>query len=104
MLRWSQIGKKRARLELRDERPGQRWNKGFQAIIPGIGPVIDDRRGVWAIERAHFDRITRFAPCEVVADILLAADRCRWDGRGNRAAIVLGVRNRAPFPARLARI
>src|SRR5450631_92995 len=90
--------------ELRDELPGQRWNEGLQAVIPGRGPVINARRGVWAIERAYFDRITRLAPCEVVTEVFLATDRRRRDGRGNRAPIVLGVGNRAPFPARLVRI
>jgi LysM repeat protein len=59
-----------ARLELRDELPSQRWNKGIQAIIPARGPVSHGRRGVIAIERAHFDR-TRLAPFEVVVAIYL---------------------------------
>ena len=65
--------------ELRDELPGQRWNEGLQAIISGRGPVIHARRGVRAIERAHFDGITRLAPFEVVAEVFLAADRRRLD-------------------------
>src|SRR4051812_20091407 len=62
-----------ALLELRDELPGQRWNKGLQAVFPDLGPVIHARRGVRAVERAHLDGITRHAPFEVVADVFLAA-------------------------------
>ena len=52
--------KKGARLELRDELPGQRWNKGLQAIIPGIGPVIH-----W------FGRVGECGLCNIlISDIL----------------------------------
>src|SRR5450631_1509356 len=85
-------------LELGDELPGQRWNKGFQAIIPAIGPVIHGRRSVCAIEPAHFDRIARLAPFEVVADVFLAAVRHVRDGCGNCTAIDLSVLNDAALP------
>jgi len=62
-------------LELRDELPGQRWNKGLQTVIAVRGPVIHGRRRMPAIEPAHLDRIARLAPFEVVADVFLAAGR-----------------------------
>src|SRR4029079_6488785 len=95
------LGALAARSELRDELPGQRWNEGLQAIISRRDPVIDARRRVRAIERARFDWITRHAPCEVVADVFLTADRRRRDvvPGGNRAAIVLGVLKVAGLPA-----
>ena len=73
-----------ARLELRHELPGYGRNKGLCAIFPDLGPVIDARRGVRTVERAHFDGITGLAPFEVVADVLLAALCRRRERCGNR--------------------
>jgi hypothetical protein len=56
---------------------------------------------VCAIERAHFDRITRLAPLEIVADVAHAASRRRRDVPGYRAAIVLSVLKVAVLPALL---
>src|SRR5204863_7552388 len=84
--------------ELRDELPGQRWDKGLQAVIPVRVSVIDGRRRVVAIERARFDRITGLAAFEVVADVLLATTCRRGNGRGDRAAIVLSVLKGAGLP------
>src|SRR5688572_4571210 len=87
--------------ELRDELPCQWWNEGLQPIICRGGPVIHARRGVRAIERAHFDGKAGHAAFEVVADVLLASDHRRRDVRRNRAAVVLRMREGAVLPAPL---
>src|SRR6185369_12191896 len=88
----------RGLLELGDELPGQGGNESLQAIFPDRGPVIDARRGVRAVERAHLDRVTGHTPFEVVANVFLATDRRRREACGNRTTVDLGVLHDAALP------